>query len=837
MIISSQWLNDYVSLEGLSSQEIAKTLTSLGLEVEGIKETALFDANIVLGKVLAAQKHPNADTLRLCQVDVGGKDILNIVCGAHNAREGIYVAVAQKGAVLPDGLKIKATKIRGEASEGMLCSERELGMSDDHDGIIEWKTTTHALGTPIRSFLQKPDAVMELNVTPNRSDCLSYIGVARDLAAKLKRPLKKPGSGTFQTASKLENINLQIENAEECTRFCAVLLKGVRAVESPLWLKQRLENSGMRSVNVLVDATNYVMLEYGQPIHAYDRRFVSDDTLKVCSGKSADFKTLDDADIKIQANDILICDAQKTIGLAGIMGGKNSEIKADTSEVLIEVAHFSMQKIRKTARRLGISSEASYRFERGVDIEVLPEVLKRVSSLIVQCLAEQGIKDVQVASQFYDKQVKERAVHKIALRLSRLRTMIADPVFKQETCINYLEALGFKLCDQKEERMLFEIPSWRNEILREIDLIEEVARLQGYDAIPYEVPRMMIAGQKEDPYIEFANKVKQSIATLGMNEVMTYPFTGKEDYEKLRLSEGHLFWPTVQVANALNEKQAFLQSLLLPSLLEALARNRNRGVKGVRLFEVARTFFSNETLKAATSYEAKYFLRQSRLLSAKAKAEEGRVIERETLAGLIDQPFTQKEWDREESPTTFYHGKELLSSLLKNFGLSNLSFVSCDLPFVHPHASAFIVFGRDRLGWVGELHPETANSYDLGKDVPVCFELDLEALFEAHEKQSYKIKQPARFPAVVRDLALLVEKDLSFRDFQIQLTKFPGKKHLNDARLFDLYLGESIGHDKKSFAVSCTFQSSERTLTDEEVDSELATLLSHLKAKLGAVQR
>ena len=786
MIISLNWLNDYVSLEGLSSKDIAKHLTSLGLEVEHSQESASLDELIVVGRIRAAQKHPNADSLRLCVVDVGAGADLNIVCGAANAREGIYVAVAQKGSVLPDGLKIKASKIRGEASEGMLCSQRELGISDEHSGIMEWSEAPGTLGSPVRAFLQKSDAIFELNVTPNRSDCFSYIGVARDLSAKLKRPLKKPVSDLSIPKAASQPLHVEIENPELSGRFCALAMTGAKALASPAWLQKRLTENSIRTVNLIVDATNYVMFEYGQPIHAYDRRFVSGDTLKVSSGSKERYQTLDEAEIQLEAGDILIRDTSKIVGLAGIMGGKNSEIKDDTSEIILEVAHFPMEKIRKTARRLALHSEASFRFERGVDIQAIPEVLKRVASLIQECMKEQGVEPAKVTSALVDLYPNPQPVHKIALRLSRARMMIANPVLKQEQCVSWLQSLGFKLSDQKEDRMLFEVPSWRN-------------------------------------------------------EVMTYPFTGSEDSEKLKLFENHGLWPTVQLANALNERQSFMQTVLLPGLLHALSRNRNRGLKGVRLFEVGRCLFSSDSLLWKEGGEDwKRMLRPSRLLSKRARAEVGRVIERESLGAVIDQPYSAKEWDREEVASNFFHGKELVTKLLSRFGINRVDFVPIEeawLPFLHPNASAWVQLGRDRLGWVGDLHPQVAKAFDLEDKAPVCMQLDLETVFEVYERQTYKIKSVGRFPPVVRDLALLVSKDLTYKDFLASVAKFPGKKHLNDVQLFDLYEGSQLGEGKKSFAVSCTFQSAERTLKDEEVEAELASLLSHLTSKLGAVQR
>ncbi len=838
MIISLNWLKDYVSLEGLTSQEIAKELTSLGLEVEGIKETTLFDEKIVVGKVLAAQKHPNADTLRLCRVDVGSGTVLDIVCGAPNAREGIFVAVAQIGVVMPDGMKIKASKIRGEASQGMLCSKRELGLSEDHEGIIELEDH-HSLGIPVRSFLQEVDSILELNVTPNRSDCLSYIGVARDLAAKLQRPLKKPIS-ELPPAKENHKLNIQVENAEASARFCAVLVKNVKAVPSPSWLQKRMTSMGMRSINCIVDVTNYVMVEYGQPIHAYDRRIIAGDALKVSLGHNTEFKTLDDSTVQLKPEDILICDAEKIVGLAGIKGGQNSQIQDDTNEIILEVAHFSQTHIRKTSRRLGLSSEASYRFERGVDVEVIPEVLRRVTTLLMECLREQNACEPYLASSLVDCYVAPLPPRKIALRLPRVRTIIANPVCTLDKCIQHLKNLGFVFCDKTEERALFEVPSWRNDVHREIDLIEEIARLEGFDNIPYEMPRMAIAGLAEDPYIEFCNQVKRSLASLGLCEVMTFPFVGKDIYERLQVPAGHGLWPSVRLANALNEQEAFLQTSLVPGLLQSVGRNRNHGRKGVRLFEMARSYFSEEAKSwVAGGVEWQNFLRPSRLLSMRAKSESGRVIERDLIAGVLDQPFVPKEWNHEEITADFYHAKDLVASFLKTLGIAKVDFVLPDpqaVPFLHPHASAMIVFGKDRLGWVGELHPQAVNAMDLGTDTPILFELDVEAIFEVQQKQSYKIKEPIRFPAMTRDLALLVPKELSYAAFQACMKKFP-KKNLTNFRLFDLYEGGQVGAGLKSFASSYTFQSAQRTLTDAEVDAELGSLVQYLSKQLGAVQR
>ena len=428
MHISRTWLQDYIDIKDLTDKQVADYLTDLGLEVEGVDTIAPLHPKLVVGKVVEANKHPNADSLKLCQVDVGGEELLTIVCGAPNARQGIKVCVAQLGSVLPGDFKIKPTKIRGEKSQGMMCSEKELELSDEHEGIIELDDS-HAVGTLVSEIYPTGDTVFEVGLTPNRGDCLGYIGIARDLAAKLKRKVNYPQirdtssySGSLATEG---NVKVEIKDDEASKRFTALYIKGVKVTPSPRWMQNRLNAAGMRPINLIVDITNYVMLEMNQPIHAYDERDVSGNTIVVRRSSADDkLKTLDGNDAKLRAGDILICDDSKPIGLAGIMGGENSEVKEDTDTIIVEVAEFDPGQIRKTSKRVGLHTEASHRFERSIDFNNIVNVSRRVGDLLVQCSEELGLEAPIVAKDVLDVNLGAPSVKNIALRAEKARKIL-----------------------------------------------------------------------------------------------------------------------------------------------------------------------------------------------------------------------------------------------------------------------------------------------------------------------------------------------------------------------------------------------------------------------------
>jgi phenylalanyl-tRNA synthetase beta chain len=850
MRVSYSWLNDYVDISDLSAEKVADILTDIGHEVEGMEKQSTLPNELIVGEILTAVRHPNADTLQVCTVNTGDGEPLQIVCGAPNARPGIKVAVATVGAVLPGDFKIKKGKIRGEVSNGMLCSEQELGLGEGHDGIIELGAHVQ-VGHKVARVLGLDDTVYELNVTPNRGDCLGVIGVARDLAARIKKPLRKlevksqPDMGL-----KTEDlVKISIENPDDCGRFVALAVKDVAPIESPKWMQQRLTAVGMRPINLIVDATNYAMMEFSQPVHAYDARFIKGKQIIVKSAKGGEtFTTLDENERKLEIGDIMIADGERAIGLAGIMGGLNSEVSSDTDTVIIEVAYFSSIQVRKTARRLGIHTEASHRFERGTDIDNVTNVAYRVADLIIQGAHEakaagKQVKIPRVAGTVVDSYPADVNKRVVAMRLSSVKQLLAIPSLTRDLAIQTLDALEFVLLDSTDDRMVFEVPFYRNDVEREIDLVEEIGRILGYDRIPMQLPSMNIQPNPEDSFIDFQEMIRENVSGIGFRETVTFPFVSGTELASLGLAEDHPLYPTLTLANPLNDQYASMQTSLIPGLVRAVVGNRKRGENGARLFECGRGYFdfSRRQIDAQKYPSFRLLSRPSRHIAGKAKADQGRPTERHLVAGIIDHPFSVKSWNLPETGASFYHGKAAILSLFRSFSIAEPEFVrpqADELPFLNPNASAALKIGNRVVGYLGELHPRTTAKFDLSPDeAPVVFELDLETLFESKGRGQKTGFNPSRFPQTSRDLALLVDKKTTHKDFVDAIAKFKAKKHLTGYRLFDLYEGDKLPEGKKSMAYTFFFQSDERTLTDQEVEQETNALLSTFTDSLGATQR
>ncbi len=850
MRVSLRWLQEYIDLADLTIGEISSTLTQLGLEVEGIELLAPLKGDVVVGQILKAVTHPNADKLRVCTVDVGKGEALKIVCGAPNARDGIKVVVARIGSVLPKDFKIKESKIRGEDSFGMLCSEAELGLSEGHDGIIELPADA-PLGLSVSEYWQLEDTIIEIGLTPNRSDCLGIIGIARDLSARLKRPLRVPTLHPAWHKEDLDStskVRVQISSAQESLRFVALHVGHVTAASSPVWLQQRVQRAGMRAINLIVDATNYVMLETGHPIHAYDERDLRGGLIQVRRAHAGEkLKTLDGQDRDLHADDIVIADAEQAIGLAGIMGGANSEVKSDTQNIIIEVAHFNPSLIRKTAKRQGIHTEASHRFERGIDVERLAWVAQRVAEVIY--LATQELKDKgqdlplpEIASRWIDVESEARSIRRVTLRLSRLRKMTALPQIDGTEMTEILSRLGFKLAAETGDVYEFETPSWRQDIDREVDLIEEVVRVYGYDRIPVKLPRMELGALPEHPLIDFIDESKVSFAGFGLSEVITFPFMSGEDFAALGIDAEHPLAATVKLANPLVEHEKHLRSIVLTGLIKSLLENRRHGIQGAQLFEAARSFHEPRALPTeGLSPVWGHLKKQGAHISLRAHQDD-RVLEHNRIAGLLDQPFTMKSWNQGEQAASFFQGKSLLLRYLRGFGIESLRFTPIeakDFPWLHPGAAAVLWSQNSQfLGYVGELHPRTAKAYGLDfQNTPVVFELDLEAIQLASCQPASYASGSVKFPPVARDLALVVASTISYSDFERSFASFKQKKHLKTYRVFDVYQGTNIPAGKKSMAFSLQFQAADRTLTDQDVEKELEALLVHLKGDLSAELR
>ena len=847
MKVSLNWLNKYIDLKSYDAQQIADDLTNLGLEVEEIETISPLQGQVIAALILSVNKHPNADNLNVCELETANGNV-SVVCGAPNVTPGIKVPLALPGSVLPGEIKIKAGKIRGEKSQGMICSPRELQISQDHSGIMILPEST-AIGEPIDKLLSMTDTVLTLGLTPNRPDWLGVIGIARELAAKLGLPLSQPTWPTDFRSEDLDthhHLTLDIENDADCGRFTALSIKNAKPIPSPLWMQRHLAAVGQRPINLIVDATNYVMLETGHPIHAYDERHLAGNKIIVRRAKEGEkIKTLDGTTRHLSNSDLLICDNDKPIGLAGIMGGENSEVNDRTENIIIEVAHFHPSLVRKTSKTTGLHTDASHRFERGVNIDDTDQTALRVAHLIFQCSQEhaQGKNEALpiVAGKMIDYYPKKFVPPRIAVRLARTRKILGLPLLSQNDCINYLQALGCGFLDKTEERTLFEIPSFRLDLHREIDLIEEIARLHGYENIQSTLPMMEISGNREHPFIAFCDDLKASTAQLGFNEIISFPFVSQKDLSHSNITPDHPLSSSVVLENPVSEPENLLQPTVAINLIKALCRNRRFGEKGLRLFESAKCFLET----TSDDHQEKFPFWQSAKIhghhfTEKAKRED-RPIERNRLAGIIDQPLTLKSWFSDEKEADFYDGKSIVNALLATIGIRSHRYIpvpSKEIPWLHPGKSAGIFIGKESIGYVGSIHPKTCRAFGLDfTQPPVLFELDVDSIFKMKEKTVNLSTSLSKFPPTTRDLAFIFPQDCSYQQIHDAISGFDRQRNLRSWRLFDVYQGEPLNQNQKSMAFTFFFSSDKRTLTDKEVEAEVDLLKNYLNQKLSAQLR
>jgi phenylalanyl-tRNA synthetase beta chain len=665
------------------------------------------------------------------------------------------------------------------------------------------KETLTNLGLEVETSTQEG---FTLSVTPNRPDCLSYQGVARELSAKLGLPMKD-----------LKKIEIPYsshkKNPPGTGRLMTLAVDGLRLTDSPVWMTERLMASGIRPLNLACDLTHYLMLETGHPLHAYDRDQLPHALSTRLAHPGETITLLDGQTVTLDSQDLVVVSGQKPVALAGIMGGQDSAIKTETTQrILIEAAQFVPTVIRKTAKRLKLSTDASYRFERGLPHQDLPQVLARAQALLLECQKE-GLSFGPIQDSYSEPE----SPHPIAIRLTRLRLILGMPLFPREKMIGALEKLGFELLDSTEERSLFHPPYWRKDITREIDLIEEVARLEGYDKIPSQIPRVeMGQGCPEKPLIKFIESLEKTLCLMGFSQIVTYPFSSDKPFG---LPDQDLK-PEVRLQNPLAEDAPYLRASLAPGLWESLqkSKNRNQG-EGQKLFQTGRVFFSPKNRS------------QGGFLTPRAQAEQDRLVEGERLAWILDSTYRIKDWrNGAELPTDFFHGKELLGKCFESLGLRDWHLTGCELSFLHPKIAAWIWSGTEKLGYLGALHPQITEG---APHSPLVCELDPEVLLRVLQKAAPgEIPSVSRFPKMNRDLAFLMDKHLAFEHIEKALLAFP-RTHLVGHRLFDLYEGPQIPGDKKSLALSLTFLSPERTLTDQEVEKELADLRLWLSEKVG----
>ncbi|MGO1581149.1 MAG: phenylalanine--tRNA ligase subunit beta [Peptoniphilaceae bacterium] len=792
MLLPVKWLKEYVNLDE-NVKTIADKITDTGSHVESIENRSEALKNIVVGEIKKIERHPDADKLVICSVDVKN-EVLQIVTGAKNVFEGAKVPVALVGANLAGGLRIEEGKLRGVDSKGMLCSLQELGFSDNvirkdaKDGIFIFPGDTE-IGISAIDALDLNHEVIEIEITPNRPDCLSIIGMARETAATFDIKLNEP---KIKIKNEVENIedyfnSVEIET-EDCSRFYARVLKDVKIEESPLWMQNYLTAAGVRPINNIVDVTNFVMLEYGQPLHAYDLDDLKSKKIVVRNAKDKEIiKTLDGEERKLEIEDVVISDGDKAIGLAGIMGGFDSEVKNTTVNVLLEGANFDPEAIRKTSKRLALRSEASSRFEKGIDHNTAKIGVDRAAQLI------ELIGGASVVKGSIDNNKNSKEEKKINLRIEKVNKLIGFDLSGQEIAdlLNRLEIPS----SVKGDFIDVKIPSFRLDLEIEEDLIEEIARLYGYhNIVPKPLEGSLTVGGRSD-IRNLSIRIKRILLSMGYNEFMTYSFVSPSNFDKLNLEEDNKLRNVVKIINPLGEEYSIMRTTLISNLLDVLSKNEHKGNENVAGFEIGNTFkpIRNELPKE----ELKISL------------------------GFYDIG-------------DFYYLKESISRALWQVGIENIEFRRSNIPYLHPGRSADILIEDKVIGSFGEVHPLVLDNFDLKKKAYVG-ELELEKILP-YAIDNYKFKELPKYPSIKRDLAFVLDNDIAAYELE-KIARKNAKDLLEDFNVFDVYTGEHIEEGKKSIAFSMVFRAKDRTLVDDDINKIIEKVIKETSDKLDAKLR
>ncbi|MDF2960107.1 MAG: phenylalanyl-tRNA synthetase subunit beta [Paenibacillus sp.] len=815
MKVSYQWLSQYVDVNGYTAAELAEKLTRSGIEVDIVEDRNKGVEGVYVGYVKTREKHPDADKLSVCTVDVGQGEDLQIVCGAKNVDAGQKVPVAIVGAKLPDGLNIKRAKLRGVESQGMICSAKELGLNDKllpkeiQEGILVLPEDTK-VGDSILEVLAINDRVMDLDLTPNRSDCLSMLGAAYEIGAILGREVKLPdaeqglaGSGSAVQAS--SRISVEITAKEQCSHYAARLIEGVSIGTSPLWMQNRLMAAGIRPINNIVDITNYVMLEYGQPLHAFDADKLANGHIDVRLARQGEkLVTLDGAERTLEPHMLLITDGTKPVAIAGVMGGENSEVTDSTTRILLESAKFDGGTVRKTSRQLGLRSEASLRFEKEVNPEGVLPALNRAASLMSEYAGG------QVASGIVEAVAQQQQPVKIELTAERINDYLGTDLSVQEVK-QIFDRLSF-LTDVDGDKFTVHVPSRRGDITRTVDLIEEVARLYGYDNIPTTLMTGVTTPGALDKEQTVRRLARNLLTGSGLHEAITYSFTHPQQISDF--PGAYKEAKPVTLAMPMSEDRSTLRTSLIPHLIEVASYNRNRNTDDVAVFEIGKVFVTDET--ALTS------LPDERLM----------------LAILLTGKRQETHWSRKSGDVDFYDLKGAFEGLAGYLGLSgSIGYKAAQPDGFHPGRTAHITLetaeGSQVIGTLGQLHPELQQQKDLADTY--VLEVEFSAL-AVHADEQITYRQLPRYPSIGRDIAVVVNREVQVGDLTAKVQEVAGGL-LESIQVFDIYTGDRLGSDKKSVALALVYRTPERTLTDEEVSELHAKVVAALEQSFGAELR
>ncbi len=794
MLFSYKWLKEYISFS-LSPRELAERLTMAGVEVDSVEEGPSGIKGVITAEILSIKRHPNADRLVVCEVK-DGDGVRSIVCGARNMKEGDRVALALPGAMLPGGVKIKRSKIRGVVSEGMLCSEVELGISEQSDGIMILPGDT-PLGVDIEEVIGR-DSLIEISVTPNRGDLLSIKGLAREIGAVVGVEWRDKRIELVEEGGDVDSlVDVGIEAKDLCRRYTARVIEGVRVGPSDGFIKRRLEACGIRSINNVVDVTNYVMLETGQPLHAFDLdKIVKGRIVVRRAGDGETIETIDGVERRLKGDMLVIADSERAIAVAGIMGGRDTEVDDGTVKILLESAWFEPSSVRRTSRALNLSTDSSYRFERCVDIEGVPVALEMATSMILRTAGgrvARGMKDVYPV---------RYTPPEIPLRKERVEKILGTGL-EMDEIKGILRRLNISVREdgERRDRIVAVPPSYRHDITQEIDLVEEVARLKGYDKVPATLPTTRLRPKDRTRELDVRDRIREVLVGLGFLEVINYSFVSREMFSLTATPEGE----GVTILNPLAEDQVVMRGSLLPSLLENLRWNLSRRNEDIRVFEIAPVFMPRDG---------------------------GRLPEeRWKVSGLMYGMRWGKRWNYPREFVDFYDVKGVVESILEGLSLqADIRYRPVEDGFFHPGKSALVVINSREAGRLGEVHPELRGRFKL-RHPPLVFELDIPCIVDIYGgKRRYNLI--SRYPESTRDIAFIVDDGIPYEQIITSIRSLDAKL-IEKVELFDVYYGGTIPEGKRSLAIRITYRCKDRTLTHQEVERIHGEVIKELKGRFG----